>query len=140
MKTKAFDIETAREFIGDDRVRYFEQMAAQDVAAGSIRDITRPTNNWQQELTLSFEMIVYYTAYDIKNRAKERRNQVYVIDEELMTVVRSVVEQQKKAFEQYCAGNEKAVGAIIGAVMKIQRFDPKQVKQAVDSLKTVDIK
>jgi Asp-tRNA(Asn)/Glu-tRNA(Gln) amidotransferase B subunit len=140
VKTESFDVETAREFLGTERSRYFEQLAAKDVEADRACDIfrildARPATTYQQELVLTFETIVYRTAYDTKLKARARRNQVFEIDEALMSVVRTVVEQQAKAFEQYCAGNEKAVGAIIGAVMKIQRFDPKQVKQAVDSLK-----
>ena len=140
MKTESFDVETAREFIGTDRTRHFEQLAAQDVEAGNPCDIfrifyARPAATYQQELVLSFETIVYRTAYDTKLQARARRNQVFEIDTELMSVVRAVVEQQAKAFEQYCAGTDKAVGAIVGAVMKVKRFDPLQVRQAIDSLK-----
>ena len=145
MKTESFDVETAREFIGADRTRYFEQLAAQDVEADRPCDIfricyARPAATYQQELVLTFETIVYRTAYDTKLKARARKNQVFEIDAELMSVVRTVVEQQAKAFNQYCAGNDKAVGAIVGAVMKVKRFDPLQVKQAIDSLKVVDTK
>ena len=141
MKTESFDVETAREFIGTDRTRYFEQLAAQDVEADRPCDIfricyARPATTFQQQLVLTFETIVYRTAYDTKLQARARRNQVFEIDAELMSVVRTVVEQQAKAFEQYCAGTDKAVGAIVGAVMKVKRFDPLQVRQAIDSLKS----
>ena len=53
--------------------------------------------------------------------------------DELLTVVREVMAENPKAVEQLRAGKDKAIGALVGLVLKKTKADPKQVNSLIRS-------
>ena len=64
-----------------------------------------------------------------KKEAKERAKFLANIPLELIQAIDSVLAKNEKAIEQYKAGNEKAVNALIGQVMKLYRSDASVIKE-----------
>lgn len=56
----------------------------------------------------------------LKEQAKLRAS----IPSEVVQAVETVIQNNPKAVSHYLAGNDKAIGALIGQVIKLYKFDP----------------
>lgn len=65
-----------------------------------------------------------YCGYDLTQYLIETKLLDEVEGDALLTIVREAMAANPKACEQFKAGKEKAVGAVVGAVMKKQKADP----------------
>lgn len=72
-----------------------------------------------------------------KKLAKEQRKLRESIPQELHDAVRKVIDENKKAVDQYLGGNEKSINALVGQVMRLHKFDALIVKELlVSSVRT----
>lgn len=65
-----------------------------------------------------------YCGYDLVQYLLESKLLDEVEGDALITIVREAMAANSKAVEQFRAGKEKAIGAVVGAVMKKQKADP----------------
>lgn len=61
--------------------------------------------------------------------SKERAKLLANVPKELTNAIAEVIEANSKAIEQYRAGNEKAVNALVGQVMRKHKTDAAVIKQ-----------
>ena len=61
--------------------------------------------------------------------SKERAKLLANVPKELTNAIAEVMEANSKAIEQYRAGNEKAVNALVGQVMRKHKTDAAVIKQ-----------
>jgi Asp-tRNA(Asn)/Glu-tRNA(Gln) amidotransferase B subunit len=50
---------------------------------------------------------------------------------DILVVVRGVIAKNERAADQYRSGNTKAIGALVGSVLKIIKADPKIVQELI---------
>ena len=63
MKPKSFDIDTAKEIVGDERMRTIETKARQDADNGVMDKPARAAGNYWDGIRSDMEYIVYITAH-----------------------------------------------------------------------------
>jgi hypothetical protein len=134
MKIGSFDIDTAKEMIGNEEVIRLEALAAADLEKGVVSNFTDTGSTYWDQCRSEFKRRVYESAYEMKKQKQDRISEKFEDDPELLKILATVVVAQAKAFAEYKAGKEKAIGAIVGQVLKIKKFDPKQIKQAIDKM------
>lgn len=72
----------------------------------------------------------YSSWYKQKKRAaKERSKLLESVPQELLSAIQA--QHGTKQWEQYIAGNTKALNAIVGAVLKVYRTDASVVKELI---------
>ena len=139
IKPFSFDLETCKEMLGEDTVRKLEEQAGADIKNGTHTDYTIDTHEphcWDQRIWRQrFKKIVYDSAYNMKQEKLERLNTKFEIDPELMESCKMQIEKLPKAWEEFKSGKDKALGSLMGPMVKERKYSPIQIKQAFDDLK-----
>ena len=73
-----------------------------------------------------------------KQQAKERKKLLSNIPQQLLDTVKDVVLKNEKAVQQYKSGNEKAINALIGQVIKVHRYEATVIKDLLISAAGLD--
>jgi hypothetical protein len=136
MTPKSFDIQTCSEMIGDDRQRYINRLVDEDIESGHIRGwpVDESKSYWSQA-SQEFERITYMSAYRNKLERMARIDVDFDPSKEFVLTVKSVVDKNDKALQEYKSGKEKALGAIIGQVKKlVNAANPLEIKFIIDTM------
>lgn len=136
MKPLSLDPETCKEMLGDSLVREIESLAKSDFDSNTVQDLHKlfapqANANYWSICVYAFKCVVYNNAYQLRKQKVERASVTFDSDPELLAIIQGLADS--RAFAEYAAGKEKAFGAIVGAVMKIKKYDPKQIKQELDN-------
>lgn len=68
-----------------------------------------------------------------KEQAKQRRKLLSNVPESLLTCIKAVVSENAKIVEQVKQGNDKALNALVGKVMKVQRYDAVAIRELLST-------
>ncbi len=121
----------AREMVEHDRQKLIEQEAREYAEAGKEPEPCRVSSHFATAVVYQMEHLIWTETYE-KRRAKLARDKEDVtatVDPALLAAVKAALKGAPQIVAEVKAGKEKALGSLIGPILKQVKADPRAVKE-----------